>query len=158
MSRRWWRVWLASVSLALVLGACGNDAPAPEGTITAADIQEDGGAGAGSFTMVVGDQSWSFDSIRCAFGEEEIGQEGAEFVLSAIEDGLQAYVSIDAFGTSASIDDIEDPENPSVSYAAFGDTLAVDIAGKNLSGIGDFLDATTESPSLIEGTFAGTCP
>ena len=158
MSLRSWSAWLLAPALLLAVAACGDDAPPPEGTITAADIQEDGGASPGSFTMVVGEQSWSFDSVQCAFGEEEIGQEGAEFVLSAIEDGLQAYVSVDAFGTSVSIDDISDFENPSVGYSAFGDTVAVDIAGKNLSGIGDFFDGTSDSLVPVEGTFAGTCP
>lgn len=50
--------------------------------------------GGGSATLTVGDQTWTFDSVLCAFGEEQTGQEGAEFNLSAIQNGLQLYASI----------------------------------------------------------------
>ena len=62
------------------------------------EVQEQ--QGGGSARLVVGDDEWTFDSVLCAFGEEQIGQEGAEFVLSSIQDGLQMYASIDSFGHS----------------------------------------------------------
>ena len=51
--------------------------------------------GGGSARLVVGDQSWEFARVLCAFGEEQIGAEGAEFVLSSLQDGLQLYVLAD---------------------------------------------------------------
>ena len=112
--------------------------------------------GGGGFTLTVGDQSWTFDSVRCAFGEEEIGQEGAEFVLSAIQDGLQGYVSIDTFGDFVSLDDISDFENPSVGLSAGDATISID--GKNVSGTAEFMDSTSDDFSTTTGTFSGTCP
>lgn len=113
--------------------------------------------GGGSATLVVGDQEWEFDSVLCAFGEDEIGQEGAEFVLSSIQDGMQMYASIDSFGHSVSLDDIEDFENPSVSLASTGDGFLV-VDGKDVSGETDFIDGTTDGLDATPGTFTATCP
>lgn len=114
-------------------------------------------AGGGGFTIAVGDESWTFDSVLCAFGEDQIGQEGAEFVLSSIQDGLQAYVSIDNFGYSVSVDDISDFQNPSVSLSTFQDAT-INLDGKNVSGEGLFVDGTSDSFAEVAGTFSGSCP
>lgn len=113
--------------------------------------------GGGSATLVVGDQEWNFGSVLCAFGEEQIGQEGAVFNLSSIQDGLQMYASIDSFGHSLSLDDIEDFENPSVSLSTFGDT-SISLDGKSITGEGEFMDGTSDSFETIPGTFTATCP
>ena len=114
--------------------------------------------GGGLATVTVGDQSWTFSPVLCAFGPEEIGQEGAEFVLSSINDGAQMYFSIDQFGHSISIDDVTNFENPSVSIASFGGEDKIVVDGKNFSGAADFLDNTTDSFETTPGTFSGTCP
>lgn len=113
--------------------------------------------GGGSASLTVGDQTYEFDSVLCAFGEDEIGQEGAEFVLSAIADGTQFYVSIDSFGHSVSLDDIEDFENPSVSLASQGDDF-IEIDGRSASGDAEFLDGTSEGFDTQPGSFEATCP
>ena len=120
------------------------------------DAQE--AVGGGTATLTVGDESWTFSPVLCAFGPEEIGQEGAEFVLSSISDGKQMYFSIDSFGHSVSIDDIEDFQNPSVSLSSFGGENDIVLDGKNFSGSADFLDGTSDSFETIPGTFSGTCP
>ena len=96
--------------------------------------------------------------MLCAFGPDEIGQEGAEFVLSSIQDGIQMYVSIDAFGHSVSINDIEDFQNPSVSLESFDREEIISIDGKSFSGSVEFIDNTTESFETVPGSFSGTCP
>ena len=113
--------------------------------------------GGGSATLTVGDSSWTFDRVLCAIGEEETGQEGAEFVLSSIQDGLQFYVSIDSFGHSVSLNDIEDFENPSVALVSeFGADEFIQLDGKNVSGEVTMVqeDGTGGEPA----TFEGTCP
>jgi len=123
-------------------------------------------AGGGGATLTVGDTTWTFGSVLCAFGPDEIGQEGAEFVLSAIQDGLQLYVSIDSFGHSVSLDDISDFENPSVSLAADPFTAAmtqgpeefVEVDGKAISATALFLDGTSDALDPVEGTLEATCP
>jgi hypothetical protein len=119
------------------------------------DAQEQ--QGGGSARLVVGDDEWTFDSVLCAFGEEEIGQEGAEFVLSSIQDGLQVYASIDTFGHRVSLDDIEDFENPSVSLSSEGDDFII-VDGKSVSATAEFIDFTGDDLSTTPGTFEATCP
>ena len=166
------------VSLSVLAAACGGDdddggAGAPDTDVDAEDVVEDseGAAedltdqleevqeqrGGGSATLTVGDQTWNFDLVLCAFGEDEIGQEGAEFVLSSIQDGTQMYVSIDSFGHSVSLNDIEDFQNPSVDLSAFGDGF-VELDGKSVRATTEFIDGTSDDFTGIEGTFEATCP
>lgn len=114
--------------------------------------------GGGSATLTVGDQIWEFDSVLCAFGEDEIGQEGAELVVSSLQDGLQFYVSIDSFGHMVSLDDISDFENPSVSLSTFGSDDFIVIDGKNVSGEAGFMDSNSDSMDTVDGSFRVTCP
>jgi hypothetical protein len=113
--------------------------------------------GGGSATLVVGDQTWTFGPVLCAFGPDEIGQEGAEFVLSAIQDGLQMYVSIDNFGTFITLDDIKDFENPAVSIGSSGGA-SIEIDGKSVSADAEFIDSIADAFATIPGTFEATCP
>lgn len=116
----------------------------------------------GSASITVGDETWSFDGVLCAIGEEQTGQEGAEFVLSAIGDGVQLYISIDDFGHSVSLTDIEDFENPSVALEAStlmgGDQEFIVLDGKSVHGDADFMDIESESLDTTAGSFEGTCP
>jgi hypothetical protein len=113
--------------------------------------------GGGSARLVVGDREWTFDSVVCAFGEEQTGQEGAEFVLSSIADGLQMYASIDSFGHSVSLDDIEDFNDPAVDLSTFGDDF-IQLDGKHVTASAEFFDGTSDDPTPIEGSFEATCP
>lgn len=122
------------------------------------DLEETQAAQGGGFaTLVVGDQEWTFDSVLCAFGEDQIGQEGAVFNLSSIKDGLQMYASIDSFGHSVSLNDIQDFENPSVSLDAFGGEF-ITLDGKNVTAEVQFTDGTSDSFDTVPGTFNATCP
>ncbi len=113
--------------------------------------------GGGSASLTVAGQTYTFDSVLCAFGPDQIGQEGAEFVLSAIQDGAQLYFSIDSYGHSVSLDDIEDFENPSVSWSSTGDGF-IQVDGKSAGGEAGFIDGTTESFEEQSGSFEATCP
>lgn len=117
------------------------------------------GSGSGSATLTVGGDTWSFDSVLCAFGEQQIGQEGAEFVLSAIEGGLQLYATIDSYGHSVSLNDIEDFENPSVSLESDWSTGEfIELSGKQVRATALFLDYNTDSLAGVEGTLVASCP
>ncbi len=89
-----------------------------EVTDSLVDLQES--EGGGTATLTVGGETWTFGSVLCAFGEEMIGQEGAVFNLSGIQDGLQLYAATDSFGDLVSLNDIEDFENPSVALERSG--------------------------------------
>ena len=146
----------------------GDSTPAASAEDAAADLAEglvddlaetQASQGGGSATLTVGDQMWTFDSVLCAFGEEMIGQEGAVFNLSSIQDGLQMYASIDSFGHSLSLDDIEDFQNPSVSLSSsFGSDEFIQLDGKNVTAEIGFIDGTTDDFTETPGTFTATCP
>lgn len=122
------------------------------------DLEEQQQAqGGGSATLTVGDEEWTFDSVLCAFGEEEIGQEGAEVVVSSIQDGLQFYVSVDDFGHSVSLNDVENFEDPSVAISSdFAADDFIEVDGKDVSGEVLFVDE--EGGPVGEGSFEATCP
>ncbi len=168
--------------IALIAAACGSSSPDP-GSAPAADTAPSGinvdelvedpegfvedltdsleeqqsSQGGGSATLVVGDQTWTFGPVLCAFGPDEIGQEGAEFVLSAIQDGMQMYVSIDDFGEFITLDDVTDFENPSVGIGSSGG-MAIEIDGKSVRAEGEFFDNVAGGFDTITGTFEATCP
>jgi len=128
-----------------------------EVTDSLVDLQES--EGGGTATLTVGGETWTFGSVLCAFGEEMIGQEGAVFNLSAIQDGMQLYAATDSFGDLVSLNDIEDFENPSVALEAIGAAEEfVVLDGKNVSASTQFVDGTAESFDEIDGTFEATCP
>ena len=115
----------------------------------------------GSASVTIGEQTWDFDGVLCAFGPEEIGQEGAEFVLSAIGDGLQFYISVDAMGQFVSLNDIENFEDPALSWEADQDASGegfIQVDGKDVSGEATFIDYLRESWDEVEGSFEGSCP
>lgn len=115
----------------------------------------------GSASLTIGDQAWDFDGVLCAFGPDEIGQEGAEFVLSAIADGVQFYLSIDSFGHSASLNDIENFEEPTVSWEADpsqGEAEFISVEGKDISGEAAFVDYEAGLMEGVAGSFEATCP
>ena len=122
--------------------------------------------GGGSATLTVGDEIWVFDTVLCAFGEEEIRQEGAEFVLSSLQDGLQLYASIDSFGHSVSLNDIEDFTNPSVALSATtgvarfngGPEEFVEVDGKAIRAEVILDDETTDELTGVAGVLEAVCP
>lgn len=120
----------------------------------------------GNATLTVGDRTWEFQSSLCAFGEEAAGQEGVEFTLSAIQDGLQLYATIDSWGHSISINDIEDFENPSVSLEASsslstgesGSPEFIEISGKSVTATATFVDMAGDGFTGSLGTLVAACP
>ncbi len=181
--------WLIA-ALALVGTSCGGDgddasnalesvpdvvATGPATTIDAQELADDlagslegqqAASGGGNATLTVGDTTWTFNSVLCAFGPDEIGDPEAEFVLSSLQDGLQLYVSIDGFGHSVSIDDIADFENQSVSLSAERFVAAsneapeefVEVNGKEIRATALFVDNLSDDPTPVEGTLEAVCP
>lgn len=115
--------------------------------------------GGGSASLTVGDETWDFSSVLCGIGEEQIGQEGAEFVLSSIQDGVQFYVSIDSAGHSVSLNDVADFADPSVSLDSSLASNAgpfIEVDGKTVSGRMAMWDELTSQE--VDASFEGTCP
>lgn len=124
--------------------------------------------GGGGATLTVNGQTWEFDQVLCAFGEDQIGQEGAVFNMSAIADGLQLYASIDDSGAShtLSINDIENFESPSVALSVSPFVVAsagtepdfLTLNDKSVSADVVMIDDTTGEPTAEPAQFAATCP
>ena len=152
-----------------------EDEPAAEPTDGAAEAppEDSGGGGTGgSMTLTVGEESWSFEDVFCAFSPEEAGNESVSFFVTTIANGLQPDASIidntgegryegDGVIQSISIHDIEDFENPTVAYSAenfiTGEPL-IFIDGKSITGGGNFDDERTDEIEEIPGTLEASCP
>lgn len=115
--------------------------------------------GGGSATLTVGDQTWEFGSVLCAFGEEQIGQEGAEFVLSSLQDGLQLYASVDSFGHLVTLDDIENYDDPSVSLQSRADGDFLEISGTQVTAQFPVAESESFDPADVQdATLEASCP
>lgn len=137
-----------------------TEAPADDTDDSTETAEEQPAAqGGGSATLTVGDQTWDFEGVVCGFGEEEIGDEGAEFVLSAFEDGAQLYVSIDIHGHMVSLNDVSNVEDPSVALDSALATNAgefIEVSGKNASAQMSMFDEL--SGTEVDASFEGSCP
>jgi hypothetical protein len=173
--------WAVGAIALAALAGCGggNDEAAdaaPSGTGNVADELQDRQqrSGGGNATLVVGDQTWKFDSVLCAFGDETQNPDW-DFSLSAVQDGLQLSVSRGSeggrFGDSITMDDMKDPAAASVSWGApafvapsaanpMGETGPfVEVDGKQVSAKADFQNGTSDDPTdTAPGTLTATCP
>jgi hypothetical protein len=173
----------ATATLALLAAGCGDDADDAVGGPDPADLAEDpqgavddladdlrdlqDAQGGGSATLTIGDQTWEFGSVLCAYGPGETGRDDTEFVLSSIEDGLQLDATINTeFGHSVSLNDIEDFENPSASWSAGGPFGAltgdpeeiIQVDGKEVTAEATFIDDTSDDLAQVPGRLVATCP
>ncbi len=201
MGRRVWVRLAAMVALMLVVGACsGGEATPSDGddtttstaaassgdTVASEDTTTTTEAGsepaatppdAGSATLIIGDQTWTFDNYYCAFGPEETGNERVSFSSGSIgsPDGvrLQLDASIqdvdkqgryEGEGTiqSVTLNDIEDFENPSVDFGAVegivgASSFVIQVDGNTVTVEASFDDGTTDERESIPGTLEATC-
>ena len=139
-----------------------------------------GGGGDGTATLTIGEESWSFDGVFCAFSPEEAQSERISFTLTSFgESSTGARTQLDAsiYDPQAegryegadvirdvSLDDVEDFENPSVSWSSISGILAggaetdFQVDGDNVSVDAAFDDGTTDDIETVPGTLTATCP
>lgn len=154
---------LAALTLACSLGivACSTGEKEAAGESGA---RRGGQAGFGSATLEVGGGTYEFDRVRCAVGPEETQRDDTEFVLSAIQNGLQLDATINTrFGHSVTLDDIQNRDNPRTGWSAgeldgigkgAGEVIQVD--GKEVSATATFTNSLTGAAE--EGTLTAVCP
>lgn len=133
--------------------------------------------GAGSATLTVGDQTWTFDNYYCRTGPENTGNARTSFSSGAFGENEDGRIQLDASiqdtdeqgrmegeGTiqSVTLNDIEDFENPSVSLAAEsgfigGPEFVIQVDGDQVTAEAFFDDGTTDEIEAIPGTLEATC-
>lgn len=190
---------IAVLALAFAFTACGGSddddnggddggnqpadttAPADTGDNSGDDGGNDGGnnGGGSAATLTIGNESWEFASVFCAFSTEETQQQNVPFTVSGFttsSTGARAQMDasiVDLTGLgdmspenlTVTLDDVEDFENPSVSWADNsleifgGSTPELNIDGKNVTINAVFDDNLTEDETeAIPGTLVASCP
>ena len=137
-----------------------------------------GGGGAGQATLTVGDESWMFDGVYCAFGPQQTRNERVSFSSGALGEVDGRRVQLDASiqdtqqqgryegdGVihSVTLNDIQDFQNPSIGWEAVSgfagaSQIAFTIDGKSVNVQADFDDNTTDEIEALPGTLAMICP
>ncbi|HUG94067.1 MAG TPA: hypothetical protein VML55_24770, partial [Planctomycetaceae bacterium] len=150
----------------------------------APDVGGNGGGGnnpfsGGSAVLTIGDQTWEFDGVFCAFSAEVTQNENVPFSITSFttsDTGARAQLDasvVDLSGAgevsgenlSVTFNDVEDFENPSISWntnsfeALGGQTPTLNIDGKNVRIEATFDDGLTELDiEAIPGSLEANCP
>ena len=113
-------------------------------------------SGAGTASLTIGDQSWEFAQVACAFGEEETGVEGSEFNMVASDGSAVVYAAIDLDNTYIEFND-RAASDPALAEFISNDDTTITINGKAISAEASF--TTYEDYDTIhQGTLSATCP
>lgn len=167
---------LAASALLVVAAACsddddatadrdssrGDDTPATE-DVPLGDVAASGTSSGGEATITIDGETWSFDSARCAVGEDEIGVEGAEMNMSAMDGSISLYVNVEGERTYIELTDLETMDDGGLHYSTTGvgtPTPTIDFDGSTVSSTADFYTYNDMGgmDGPFEGTLTGTCP
>lgn len=131
---------------------CGAEDAAGSGSgLDAAD-----GAGSGSASLTIGDNSWEFTQVVCAFGEEETGVEGSEFNLVASNGSATVYAAIDPGHTYIEFNEPA-AADPSLSEFITGIEPTIEIDEKNVYASASFI-TYEDTDTFHVGALQATCP
>jgi hypothetical protein len=123
----------------------------------------------GNVTLTIGDMTWEFDNFLCAVGLEatqsdtfslstntfgEIDGTRIQLQANIEDDSGQGRLEGDGLTHEVFVDDIENFDNPAVSWKMVADQGIV-LDGYELSAEGVFDDAVTGDS--VPGTLMGTC-
>ena len=143
-------------------GGCGGGADETDRPTTEATEESAESGVAATFT--VGEESWDFERVLCAFGPEKTEVETTTFTMLASKDGISVNASIDErFGHVMSLQQTGRDDGPLVLWEAggpgpqaraeAGDLIQLD--GERVTASGTFVDP--ETGESAEGTFTGEC-
>lgn len=154
--------FLVVIALAMVAAACGGSESSDPVDTTAGATPTTAAAGSegtqapttqaeqsdappaanqsGGIVLTIGDQVWEFPTAQCAFYNAKAGEDGSEWNVSNVQDGLQVYVYVEGSFEEVTIDDITNGGNPTVSWAAAGDALSLTVDGDDIVAEGTFTD------------------
>lgn len=117
--------------------------------------------GSGDVTLTVGDRTWDFDGFQCAFESSGLLNEGTTLGTNLIGevDGARIQMQIDVYDDGAAqftMDDIDDFENPSISYLETTD-IVVTVDGSTVRAEGDVTDEASGNFDVVPMSFEGEC-
>jgi hypothetical protein len=117
--------------------------------------------GSGAATLTIGDNTWELEGFQCAFESSGLLNDGRTLGTNLIDeiDGvrIQMQIDVEADGTAQfTLDDIDDFENPSISYLETTD-IEVTVDGNTVRAQGDVADETSENFDVVPMTFEGEC-
>lgn len=144
-------------------GSEAEEKPAAGDTATGGTVDDAGDrAGSGRATVVIGDETWEFDQVTCAFGEEETGVEGAVVNFSARNGSLSLYLAAEADGNYIELSDLDDLEN-GVNHTTMGvgaPNPVIEVVDRSISSEAGFYsyDDTGGEVGPVDGTVTATCP
>ncbi|NNE72900.1 MAG: hypothetical protein HKN26_04490 [Acidimicrobiales bacterium] len=123
--------------------------------------------GSGQATLTIGDETWEFEGFVCAVGYANtesdlfslstnafgVHSDGTRLQMQASidDDSGQDRLSGEGLGHTVSLDDIEDFENPVVSWEMIADS-GITLDGTSLTAEGTFRDFGTgaEAPGRLD--------
>jgi len=157
-----------------------DDGDGGDATEPADDGDGDGGSsGSGSATLTIGDESWTFGDVFCAFSQEETFLRSQSFTLSAsgeTAEGVRIELTAgildeqedgryegDGVSYAVSVDDVDNSENPTLSWVSLSGLFVevdpvIQVDGKNVTADTTFQDHVTITADEIPGTLQATCP
>lgn len=117
--------------------------------------------GSGAATLTIGDNTWDLEGFQCAFESSGVLNDGRTLGTNLMDqiDGvrIQMQIDVEADGTAQfTLDDIDDFENPSISYLETTD-IAVTVDGNTVRAEGDVTDEASGNSEVVPMTFEGEC-
>lgn len=126
----------------------------PEDSAGEAEVAD--GSGAATASLTIGDHSWEFGQVVCAFGEEETGVEGSEFNLRASDGSTMVYAAIDPGYTYIEFNDSA-AADPGLSEFITDVDPTIEITGQEIYADASFV--TYEDWDTVQtGNLTATCP
>ena len=175
---------LAVMALVISFIACGDDdggdAAGGDGEETeapAAGNDGGGGFGAGTGTLIIGDETWEITGVGCVFSAEEAQNPDFPFNLvgtseSSTGERLQLSAEIydptgqerhEGDGVTHQIEIYDfNFESPTLNWSSVNPPVSdvdtvVTVDGKTIHGEGVFVDQTTDEIVFVPGTMEVTC-
>lgn len=116
-----------------------------------------GGSAGGTARITVGDQTWEFDQVACAFGEEETGIEGAVFNMAASKDRISLYAADEPDRSYVELADLDEMDDGGLNWFTTDDPgFAVD--GRTMSATFDVVHLNDDgSQDTATAQFEADC-
>ncbi len=117
--------------------------------------------GSGAATLTIGDNTWELEGFQCAFESSGVLNDGRTLGTNLMDeiDGtrVQMQIDVESDGTAQfTLDDLDDFENPSISYLEMTD-ITVTVDGNTVRAEGGVTDEASGTFDVLPMTFEGEC-